>query len=169
VRFLETFPERVTNVGSVAHVEHRERVLRDILRRIHEDGGNTEDEGEDEYSEEVKAALAEMRTKDPLLRYGEYHAACVVTHMFIEDEEALDGNGLLHVFLDDTGNVVRQWRTDDEGGDDDFDGMWKEGNWKEDFMSGKGELGAAYREGGARGPPYELKMILHTLNAIDGT
>ncbi|KAF4151087.1 hypothetical protein CNMCM6936_000037 [Aspergillus lentulus] len=110
-RFLETFPERVTNVGS---------------------------ESEED--------------KNPLLQYGDYHAACVVTHMFNEDEEALDGNGLLHVFLDDTANVVRHWRTDDEGRDYGFDGTWKEGNWKEDLVSGKGELGAAYCEGGVRGP-----------------
>ncbi|EAL90883.1 hypothetical protein KXX16_001277 [Aspergillus fumigatus] len=146
-RFLETFPERVTNAGSVAHAKHRETVLRDTLMRIREGGGNTEAEEEDGFPEEVK---------DPLLQYGEYHAACVVTHLFIEDEEALDGNGLLHVFFDDTGNVVRHWRTDDEGGDYDFDGTWKEGNWKEDFVSGRGELGVVYREGGVRGPPYEL-------------
>ncbi|GFF88395.1 conserved hypothetical protein [Aspergillus lentulus] len=133
-RFLETFPERVTNVGSVAHVEDRETILRDTLRRIQEDGGNTEAEGEDGVSEE---------DKNPLLQYGDYHAACVVTHMFIEDEEALD---------DDTANVVRHWRTDDEGRDYEFDGTWKEGNWKEDLVSGKGELGAAYCEGGVRGP-----------------
>ncbi|GFF42133.1 conserved hypothetical protein [Aspergillus lentulus] len=116
-RFLETFPERVTNVGSVAHVEDRETILRDTLRRIQEDGGNTEAEGEDGVSEE---------DKNPLLQYGDYHAACVVTHM--------------------------HWRTDDEGRDYEFDGTWKEGNWKEDLVSGKGELGAAYCEGGVRGP-----------------
>ncbi|KAH2934607.1 hypothetical protein KXW15_005942 [Aspergillus fumigatus] len=120
-RFLETFPERVTNAGSVAHAKHRETVLRDTLMRIREGGGNTEAEEEDGFP-----------------------------------EEALDGNGLLHVFFDDTGNVVRHWRTDDEGGDYDFDGTWKEGNWKEDFVSGRGELGVVYREGGVRGPPYEL-------------
>ncbi|GIJ83476.1 hypothetical protein Asppvi_002298 [Aspergillus pseudoviridinutans] len=148
--FLEIFPERVTNVGSVAHVELR------IFG-----GGFTKLEGILKVKGRtdtpmVKGALTGMRTEDPLLRYGEYHAACVVTHPFIENEETLDGNGLLHVFLDDTGNVVRHWRTDDEGGDYDFDGTWKEGNWKEDFMSGRGELGASYREGGVRGPPYEL-------------
>lgn len=39
--------------------------------------------------------------------YGIYHSYCVVTHPFIEDEEALDDGGLLHVSLDDCGNVVR--------------------------------------------------------------
>ena len=60
------------------------------------------------------------------IRYGAYHAACVVTHLFVVDEEAFDGAGLLHMFLDDCGNVVRQWRTDDKGEDFDVDGTWNE-------------------------------------------
>jgi hypothetical protein len=46
-----------------------------------------------------------------------YHSYCVVTHLFLENEEAFDGGRLLHVFLDDCGNVVRQWRTGNDGGD----------------------------------------------------
>lgn len=155
-RFLETFPERVTNMGFAEHVQHRESALRDALRRIQEDGEGNEPQGEEGYSEEFKRFLTERRSRDPLLRYWEYHAACVVTHLFIEDEETLDGKGLLHALLDDTGNIVRQWRTDDDGEDFDFDGSWKEGLWKGDFENGRGELGASYQEGGVKGPPYEL-------------
>ena len=39
-----------------------------------------------------------------------YHAACVVTHAFIDDAKAQGGGGVLHVFLDDYENVVRQTR-----------------------------------------------------------
>lgn len=60
----------------------------------------------------------------------------------MEDEEALDGAELLHMFLDDCGNVVRQWRTDVEGEDFYFNGTWKE-----NFYTGRAELGPAYRAG----------------------
>ena len=46
-----------------------------------------------------------------------YHSYCVVTHLFLENEEAFDGGRLLHDFLDDCGNVARQWRTENGGGD----------------------------------------------------
>lgn len=154
--FLEIFPERVTNSAFVEHVQQRESALRAALSEIQEQGRDADHQGEEEYSEEVKSYLAERRARDPLLQYWEYHAACVVTHLFIEDREALDGKGLLHMFLDDTGNVVRQWRSIDDGDDFDFDGSWKEEAWKGDFANGRGELGVTYQEGGARGPPYEL-------------
>ncbi|CBF69368.1 predicted protein [Aspergillus nidulans FGSC A4] len=138
---LGVFPERVTNGGGVGHVQARERALREALSQ--EQG--EEDEGQGDEGEGGN-----------LVRYAAYHAACVVTHLFVEDEEALNGTGLLHIFLDDCGNVVRQWRTDNEGGDYDFDGTWKEGVWREDFYAGRGELGPAYRAGGIRGPPYSV-------------
>ena len=47
------------------------------------------------------------RAENPLLKYGLYHAACVITHAFIEDEVALNGGGLLHVFWNDCGNVEK--------------------------------------------------------------
>ncbi|RDW93962.1 uncharacterized protein DSM5745_01284 [Aspergillus mulundensis] len=163
-RFLEIFPERVASVGGVEHVEGRESALEECLRGIEEYGGDGGDgdcqargTGEEEYSDGVKRYLAERRRRDPLLRYWEYHAACVVTHLFIEDAETLEGKGLLHVFLDDIGNVVRQWRTDETSSEDfDFDGSWKEGVWRGEFEMGRGVLGDAYRDGGIRGPPYEL-------------
>jgi hypothetical protein len=83
------------------------------------------------YSDEVKEMLARLQAPvraNPLLKYSRFHAACVVTHVFVEDEEALDGAGLLHVFLDHRGNVLRQWRVEEGGGDDCFDGCWAEGS-----------------------------------------
>ncbi|KAL3451153.1 hypothetical protein BJX65DRAFT_304556 [Aspergillus insuetus] len=89
-------------------------------------------------------------------QYGDYHAACVVTRVFVEDIHALETSDLLHVFLDDCGNVVREWRTG-EGADDEFDGVWLERVWKEDISGRRGELGPAYQRGGCRGPPYARK------------
>ena len=80
----------------------------------------------------------------------------VLLLMSVEDEEALDGGGLLHVFFDDCGNIMRQWRVEDDGGEADFDGCWAEGTWKEFFINGMGEVGPAYHEGGIWGPPYDL-------------
>ncbi|OQE20991.1 hypothetical protein PENFLA_c015G03253 [Penicillium flavigenum] len=98
------------------HLEPRDTALRE-LRELLADS-DVEDEGDWE--------------RDVAL-YGVYHSYCVVTHLFIEDEEALDGGGLLHLFLDDCGNVVRQWRTENDGGDDNYDGAWKSGMLKEAF------------------------------------
>ncbi|KAL4949058.1 hypothetical protein BDW69DRAFT_203106 [Aspergillus filifer] len=155
-RFLELFPERVTNTSLTGYVERRERALSECLQGIKE-AEEDDHEGEELYSEEVQRKLAAWQNRDPILGYWLYHAACVVTHLFIEDRETLDGKGLLHVFLDDMGNVVRQWRMDTEYDmDDNFDGSWKDGLWEGDFEGGRGELGAAYKEGGIRGPPYIL-------------
>ena len=89
--------------------------------------------------------------------YAKYHEYCVITHLHVEDEVILDGGGLLHVFLDDCRDVVRQWGTENDGGDDNYDGAWKSGGMlKEEFTVGKGELGPAYRPGGVKGPPYAL-------------
>ncbi|KAL4796348.1 hypothetical protein BDV19DRAFT_388484 [Aspergillus venezuelensis] len=158
-RFLELFPERVTNTSLINYVEKRECALRECLERIKE-AEEDDYEGEELYSEEVQRKLAEWRDRDPVMEYWLYHAACVVTHLFIEDREALDGKGLLHVFLDDMGNVVRQWRMNTEYEmDDNFDGSWKEGLWEGDFEAGRGELGDAYKEGGVRGPPRVEKAL----------
>ncbi|KAL6233814.1 hypothetical protein BDW75DRAFT_241696 [Aspergillus navahoensis] len=124
---LTVLPERVTNVGGVGHVQARERAPREVLSQKQ----GEEDEGQGDEGEGGN-----------LIRYAAYHAACVVTHLFMEDEEALDGARLLHIFFNDCGNVVRQWRTDDEGGG--YDGPWKEGVWKEDFYAGRGEGPAVF-------------------------
>ncbi|OQE41439.1 hypothetical protein PENCOP_c005G02249 [Penicillium coprophilum] len=137
---LEMYPERVTNQGSREHIKLREETLR-------------------EYSDEIKEILAQMRatrTAYSLVKYGLYHAASIVTHAFVEDEVALDAGSLLHVFWDDFGNVVRQWRVENDGVEDNFDGAWVEGAWKENFINGIGELGPAYHKGGMRGPPYSI-------------
>ncbi|KAJ5145822.1 uncharacterized protein N7515_000386 [Penicillium bovifimosum] len=152
---LELFPERVTNEGPSKHIELREQTLREVLGFVEEDTGS----GEEDYSDEVKEMLARTRARravNPLLKYVLYHVACVVAHAFVEDEVALDGGGLLHVFWDDCGNVVRQWRVQDDGIEYNFDGAWAEGAWNENFINGIGELGPAYHEGGMRGPPYSV-------------
>lgn len=125
---LELFPERITNAS--VNVQLREMILRETLNDLEEDTGS----GEEDYSDEVKETLARLRApviENPLLKYGRYHAACVVTHVYVEDEEALNGRGLLHVFFDDCGNIVRQWRVEDDGVEDCFDGCWAGGNWEE--------------------------------------
>ncbi|KAJ5674681.1 uncharacterized protein N7477_004615 [Penicillium maclennaniae] len=150
---LEIFPERVTNEGVSLKV--RDQALRDIVAAEQEGS----DSGEDDYSDEVKEYLARQRAKleeNSLSRYSLYQADCVVTHIYVEDEVAINGGGLLHVFLDDCGNVVRQWRVHNDGSEDHFDGAWFERTWKGDFECDKGEIGPAYHEGGSRGPPYTI-------------
>lgn len=119
---LEIFPERVTN--QPVNIEFREESLREAKEQ-------TESGSLDEF---------------PLEAYVLYQADSVVTHIFVEDEVAANGGGLLHVFLDDRGNVVRQWRVED-GEDEMYDGSWFESVWKGDFEGGRGEVGPAYREG----------------------
>ncbi|KAJ5493636.1 hypothetical protein N7463_009723 [Penicillium fimorum] len=68
---LELFLERVTNEGSTGHVKLREETLREI--------------------KEMLAQMRATRAANPLLNYGMYHAACVITHAFVEDEVAPDG------------------------------------------------------------------------------
>lgn len=120
---LEIFPERVTN--EPVNFELREKSLKTAKKQAKNGGWD----------------------QDPLEAYVNYQADCVVTHMFVEDEVAVNGGGLLHVFLDDRGNVVRQWRVEDDGSDDMYDGSWFERVWKGDFEGQRGEVGPAYREG----------------------
>jgi hypothetical protein len=129
---LELFPERVTNAVRWNHRELREQILAETLEDL-------------EDCNPAEALKPEQ--------YVDYHAACVVTHIFVEDRHALETGDLLHVFLDDCGNVVREWQTE-EGADDEFDGGWFERIWREDISGGRGELGPAYQRGGCRGPPY---------------
>lgn len=129
---LEIFPERVANER--VNFELRERSLRNAI----------EDAEEGDFDE------------DPLEPYALYQAECVVTHMYVEDDVAVNGGGLLHVFLDDCGNVVRHWRVQDDGSESNYDGAWHERLWKEAFESKCGEVGPAYHKGGSRGPPYTL-------------
>ncbi|KOS38546.1 hypothetical protein ACN38_g10642 [Penicillium nordicum] len=105
---LEVFPERV---DERVNFEIREESLRDAIE-VAEEGDWDE---------------------NPLEPYALYQADCVVTHMYVEDDVAVNGGGLLHVFLDDRGNVVRQWRVQDDGSENNYDGAWFERVWKGDF------------------------------------
>ena len=129
---LEIFPERVAN--EPVNFEIREESLRHAIE--HAEKGDWDE--------------------TPLEPYALYQAECVVTHMYVEDDVAVNGGGLLHVFLDDRGNVVRQWRVQDDGSESNYDGAWFERVWKGDFEGERGEVGPAYQEGGSRGPPYTL-------------
>ncbi|PKY02780.1 hypothetical protein P168DRAFT_191200 [Aspergillus campestris IBT 28561] len=152
---LEVFPERVTN--EPVDLEFREAQFREMVDAAQESPCPSAEN----YSDEVKELLARGQAeseKNPLNRYWPWHAASVVTHVFVEDEVVLRGGGLLHVFLDDYGNVVRQWRVENDGSESNYDGAWFEGCYKEAFACGMGgsleEIGPAYHEGGSRGPPY---------------
>ncbi|KAJ5245119.1 hypothetical protein N7489_005215 [Penicillium chrysogenum] len=142
-RVLERFPERVTNNSALKDVDWRENILADFLRMREEAEGQAVGTREEESS---------LNSDDLCKTYWMYHAACVVTHAFIEDTKAQSGAGVLHVFLDDCGNVVRQMRVDSNEVDN-FDGAWSEGSWKDGWVY-PGELGPAYLPGGVRGPPY---------------
>ena len=128
---LEVFPERVIN--EPVNFEFREESLKTAKEEVK--GGGWDDD------------------PDPLGGYLYYQADCVVTHMFVEDEIASNGGGLLHIFLDDRGSVVRQWRVE-EGEDSMYDGSWFERVWKGDFEGKRGEVGPAYREGERIALPY---------------
>ncbi|KAJ5120527.1 uncharacterized protein N7515_009915 [Penicillium bovifimosum] len=150
---LEILPERVTN--EALDIERRDNELREILAAQRE----SPDPSAENYSDELKEELARRKTErdeNPLLRYGLYHAECVVTHIYVEDEVVINGGGVLHVFLDDRGNVVRQWRVQNDGSEDNYDGAWFERLWKDNFSYAFGEIGPAYHEGGSRGPSYTL-------------
>ncbi|KAL3492738.1 hypothetical protein BJX62DRAFT_235896 [Aspergillus germanicus] len=145
-RILELFPERVTNHCAPEDVAWREKQLADFFQEVREYG----DEEEVFKSEEQGLGLS---PEEICRKYWNYHADCVVSHFFIEDGSAQRDKGLLHVFLDDCGNVLRQMRVySDEV--DNFDGAWAEGHWKESWCDLRGEIGEAYLPGGLRGLPY---------------
>ncbi|KAL4929921.1 uncharacterized protein BDV17DRAFT_290277 [Aspergillus undulatus] len=100
-RIIELFPERVTNYCAPEEVAWREKQLADYFQAAREYG----DEEDVFRREEQRLGLS----PDEICgKYWMYHAACVVTNLFIEDAEAQRGGGFLHVFLDDCGNVVRK-------------------------------------------------------------
>ncbi|KAJ5224937.1 hypothetical protein N7468_006162 [Penicillium chermesinum] len=127
---LEIFPERVTN--EAVNIELREESLKDAKWSAEEG----------DWAE------------NPLGPYALYQADCVVTHMYVEDDVAVNGGGVLHVFLDDRGNVVRQWRVQDDGSESNYDGTSFAGVWKVAFEGEKGEVGPAYREGERTAAPH---------------
>jgi hypothetical protein len=145
-RILELFPERVTNHCAPEDVAWREKQLAGLFQEVREYGDEKEVFGPEEQG-------LGLSPKEICRKYWNYHADCVVSHFFIEDGNAQRDKGLLHVFLDDCGNVVRQMRVySDEV--DNFDGAWAEGHWKEGWCELNGEIGKAYLPGGSRGPPY---------------
>lgn len=152
---LEVFPERVTNEH--VDLQFRDAQFRDMVDAAQESPCPSAENYSDGLKEFLARGQADLEN-NPLMRYSLWHAACVVTHIFVEDEVALNGGGLLHVFLDDYGNVVRQWRVKSDGSEDNYDGAWFERCYKADFDGGMGgsmeEIGPAYHEGGSRGPPY---------------
>lgn len=151
VGVLEIFPERVTNSSNPEAVQRREEVLMQI-----------EAEGQ-KY--EPNSADALVRARENFLNLGPdkyfqrttqwtyqlYHAECIVSHAVIEDRKALEVGHVLHVFLDDRGNVVNQDRMN-AFDLDNFDTLWIDGAWKERLESG--EVGVEYLPGGVHGPPY---------------
>ncbi|GIK02899.1 hypothetical protein Aspvir_006962 [Aspergillus viridinutans] len=134
--------ERVTNEREIRGVEKRETQLLEIL----------EQEGEDRKG----PPQAELDATGFARHYWFYHAECVVTHPFGEEEKALDDRKILHVFLDDCVNIVRQYHRDSCSASG-FDGLRFEGLWDELFRFAGDicEIGPAYLPGGVRGPPYE--------------
>jgi hypothetical protein len=76
-RVLERFPERVTNNSALEDVDWRENILVDFLR----------------IREEAEGQTVGTREEDLCKTYWMYHAACVVTHAFIEDTKAQSGRG----------------------------------------------------------------------------
>ncbi|KAJ5086406.1 hypothetical protein NUU61_007713 [Penicillium alfredii] len=156
---LELLPERVTSSAGAYHVTWREENLREI-----EEEEEEEEEEEREMEDDTQTAgdkkrremLGPKKSEQKLVRnrYSIYHAACIVTHVFVEDEEALETGLVLHIYLDDCGNVVRQERVDATSVSN-FDGLWFDGAWKESIIPGDGQVvGPAYLPGGVRGPPY---------------
>lgn len=147
---LEILPERVIYNSSLWNTEWHEKVLAELEKENAEDRTDPSEatdweHGTPEYLRTITKGLCHP-----------YHAACVVSHIMIEDKATLDGEGVLQVFLDDCGNVVSQLRGSALEVDN-FDGSWFEGNWVGCLEYG-GEVGPAYLPGGSRGPPYRLGL-----------
>lgn len=159
---LEIFPERVTKSCDESYNEAQNN----SLAELQENEDDTADDAEAQKSErELLAELGPREFQQHMCRgYRQYHVDCVVTHMFVEDKYALEGNGLLHVFLDDCGNVVRQLRVE-PGWVDNFDAAWVGGHWDEAYFE-DAEVGPAYLPGGVRGPPYGQGRGPHWLQLI---
>ena len=134
----------MTNNLVLEDVDWRENKIENFLRIREEAEGQTVGTREEEST---------LNSDDLYRTYWTYHATCVVTHAAIEDAKAQYSGGVLHVFLDDCGNVVRQMRVDSNKVDN-FNGAWFEGSWKDVWVY-PGELGPAYLPGCVRGPPYK--------------
>lgn len=149
---LEIFPERVTNsCGESAHDFQAE-----VLAEMKECDEGDDDDDNEPSEQELFSKLTRHDFQQEICRrrYSEYHYACVETHIFIENKQTQTGGGLLHMFLDDCGNVVRQTRDEKPQQLDNFSGTWSMGAFNERSGYEDAEIGPAYLPGGVRGPPY---------------
>jgi hypothetical protein len=128
------------------------------LRKVFEEW--FDDEEKESIFERERELTAQGRGEEVARGYWSYQAHCVVAHFFIEDALAQTGQGLLHVFVDDCGNLVRKKRAKPDEVDN-FHGAWLEGHWKEGWACDPdgGELGAAYLPRGVRGPPIICSQV----------
>lgn len=163
---LEIFPERVTNsCGESAHDLQAEVLaeMKECDEGDNDDGDEGDDDDGDEGDDDDEPSEQELFSKLTRhnfqqeicrRRYSEYHYACVTTHIFIEDKQTQIGGGLLHVFLDDCGNVVRQTRDEEPQQLDNYSGTWSMLAFNERSGYEDAEIGPAYLPAGVRGPPY---------------
>ncbi|KAL2014486.1 hypothetical protein VTN00DRAFT_2011 [Thermoascus crustaceus] len=89
------------------------------------------------------------------LEHHRIHRDYVANFVIVEDEEALRNGNVLLNFVDSQGQVVRQKRTNfDEA--QMIGGMALEAAWDDMDAWRSGTVGERYREGGERGPPYDV-------------
>jgi hypothetical protein len=150
---LDIFPERVTD--ECGDPEERAELGEKRLARIrqHDDGDNGDDDESEEKELFSRLTPHEFQQEMCRQRYTGYHKFSTKTHVFIEDRHAQTGRGVLHVFLDDFGNVVRQAREDPES-IDMFSGAWFNMSYDESSSYVDGEVRPAYLPRGVRRPPY---------------
>lgn len=150
---LDIFPERVTDpCGDPSdRIDLAEEALSPLRQRDDDDGDDADEAEEKELF--LKLTRHEFQQEMCRRRYAGYHSSCIKAHVFIEDKHAQTGGGVLHVFLDDYGNVVRQVREHPEWLDN-YSGSWMGLFYDELPGYVDGEVGSAYLPGGVRGPPY---------------
>ena len=147
---LEIYPELVTDQCD----ENTTTDPANILAEFRDNENNRSINKETRLSEkELFLTLGPRKFQQEMCRrYLKYHVRCIVTHVFVEDKQTLEGEGLLHMYLDDCGSVVRQLREQPEWLDH-FECLWLDGSWDEGYFE-DAESGPSYLPGGARGPPY---------------
>lgn len=158
---LEIFPERVTESCEETQVEFQADMQVEGTERDENSDENDTDENDtvenDTYDVNelfAKLTLHDFQQEMCHRRYADYHYACIITHVFIDDREAQTGGGLLHAFLDECGNVVRQTREKRVRTLGNYRGAWLSGSWDERNSYENAEVGPAYLPGRACGPPY---------------
>lgn len=112
---LEIFPERVTNSCEESNAESQARIFTELGETEDRNEG-IEDEEDREFQRNLYAELPPSEFEQEMCRryiYHTYQSVSIVTHIFVEDKRVQVGGkeaGLLHVYLDDRGNMVRQLR-----------------------------------------------------------